>query len=192
MKKTIRIAALAFALLGLSQAALAQMGGRGPQAGGNGNGPGAGTGVGHVLVAPDGKAIFAKRTTTTSGSTTTTTTQLVAVGTSGSVAWTFTPPAEIRDIVLPTGLVVLNAASAPTSTAAGTSQLVALNLASGAQAWSVAVDGMLNDLQATSSGLLAVVSKTTAAASTDTQAAVAHTLVSYTLSGTVAWSLALD
>lgn len=190
--RTIRIAAVALALAALSGPALAQMGGMGHRGGGNGVGPDMARGDGRVLVAPDGKAILVKRTTTSSGSTTTTTVELVAVGTSGTVAWTFTPPADIGQIALPSGLVVLNAVTPGSSAASATSQLVALNLSSGAHAWSLAVDGMVHDLQVTPTGLLGVVSKYAATTGTATQGAVSRSLVSISLSGSVAWTLALD
>ncbi len=202
--KIIRIAAIALVLVGLSNAAVAQMGGQGPRGGGNGagmsgpggmggpGGPGGPGMAGDVVVAPDGKALLVKRTTTTSGSTTTTTTQLVAISTAGSVAWTWTPPAGIHDLALPTGLVVVTAVTPGTSTAAGTAQLVALNLASGSQAWSLPVDGMIQNLEVTSTGLLGIVSKYVAATGSATQGTVSRSLVSINLSGSIVWTLALD
>lgn len=196
--KIIRIAAIALVLVGLSNPAVAQMGGQNPRGGGNGagtagpGGPGGPGGAGQFLVAPDGKALLVDRTTTTSGSTTTTTSQLVAISTSGTVAWTWTPPAEIREIALPTGLVVVTAVTPGTSSAASTAQLVALNLGSGAQVWSLPVDGMIHDLEVTSTGLLGIVSKSVAATGTATQGTVSRSLVSINLSGSIVWTLALD
>lgn len=155
-------------------------------------GPGGPGGIGRVLVASDGKAILVKHTTTTSGSTTTTSTALEAVSTAGAVAWTWTPPAGIREIVLPNGLVVVSTATAATTTTAASAQLVGLNLGSGAQAWSTSIDGMLNDLQVTPTGLLGIVSKTVAATGSATQATVTRSLVAFNLSGGIVWSLALD
>ena len=191
MNRILRIAAVALVALALSNAAVAQMGGRGPGPGGNGNGTMAGPGPSgaHPFVAPDGKALLVKRTTTSSGATTTTTVQLVAVSTAGTVAWTHTPANDVRDLSFPSGLVAFVSAA---QGQAATSQVVALNLASGTQAWAATFDGMVGDLEVTSSGLLAVVSKSTAATGTDTQGTVTRTLVSINLSGNVAWSLALD
>lgn len=199
--KIIRIAAIALVLVGLSNAAVAQMGGQGPRGGGNGagmsgpggmGGPGGPGMAGDVVVASDGKALLVKRTTTTSGSTTTTTTQLVAISTAGSVAWTWTPPAEIHDLALPSGLVVVTAVTPGTSSAAGTAQLIGLNLNSGAQAWSLSIDGMIQNLEVTSSGLLGIVSKYVAATGSATQGTVSRSLVSINLSGSIVWTLALD
>ncbi len=199
--KIIRIADIALVLTGLSNAAVAQMGGQGPRGAGNGagmsgaggmGGPGGPGMAGEVVVASDGKALLVKRTPTASGSTTTTTTQLVAISTAGTVAWTWTPPAEIRDLALPTGLVVVTAVTPGTSTAAPAAQLVALNLASGSQAWSLPVDGMIQNLEVTSTGLLGIVSKYVAATGTATQGTVSRSLVSVNLSGSIFWTLVLD
>lgn len=171
--------------LSLSGAALAQMDGRGHGMGGP---PGDVPQMsGGLLVAPDGKALFVKRTTATSGSTTTTTTQLVAVSTAGAVAWTWAPPAAIHDIAFPTDLVAV-AVGAANSTAAS-SQIVGLSLASGTQEWSTSLDGMASELTATSNGLLCVVAKV---ATGGTRQTVTRTLVSINNSGAIAWSLPLD
>lgn len=77
-------------------------------------------------------------------------------------------------------------------TAAPATQLVALNLGSGAQAWSTPIDGMINDLQATSTGLLGVVSKYVAPTGTETHGTVSRSLVSINLAGGIVWTLALD
>ena len=89
-------------------------------------------------------------------------------------------------------LLVVTAVTPGTSTAAGTAQLVALNLASGAQAWSLSVDGMIHDLEVTSTGLLGIVSKYVAATGSATQGTVSRSLVSINLSGSIVWTLALD
>jgi len=191
--KLARILVIAAAALAFSDAALAQHGGPGgPGMGPGGGGPGdrGPGGAGPIAVAPDGKAIDVKSTTTTSGSTTTTSIQLVAVSTAGTVAWTWTPPAAIHDIVFPTGLVVV--AVEPQSSTSASSQIVALNLSTGSQAWATPVDGIAGDLHATSSGLLAVVSKYTAPTSSTTPGTVSRSLVSLNLSGTVVWGLSLD
>jgi hypothetical protein len=202
MNKTVRIAAFALLALALSNSAVAQMGGRGPGQGGTGpgagagpgNGPGNGPGPGgdiRPIVAPDGKALLVKRTSTTSGSTTTTTVQLVAVSTAGTVAWTWTPPADLRGIALPTGLVAVTAVT-QSSTAAPTSQVIALNLASGAQVWATSFDGLVGDLQETSTGLLGVVSKYVAPSGSETHGTMTRSLVSINLAGSIVWTLALD
>ena len=162
--------------------------GNGPGAGGPGGGMGpGGPDACPISVASDGKALYQKRTVTTSGSTTTVSVQLVAVGTSGSVAWTWTPPSEIRQIATPAGLVAV--AVAPESSTSSTSSVVGLSLA-GAQVWSTSFDGSVGGLTVTPTGLLAVVSKS----STSTGGAQmgSRSLVSLSLSGSILWTLSLD
>ncbi len=212
--RTLAIAAVA-ATLALSGSALAQRGpggGSGTGSGmgsgmgsgtGQGMGPGGGSGEmgrgpggeGRIQVAPDGTSVYVKRTATTSGSTTTVTEQLVAVSAAGKAIWNWTPPEQIHEIAFPTGLVALTVGTPPATTATATSptsRVVGLNVATGAQMWSTAIDGLVHDLQVSPTGLLAVVTKVTVAGTSTTPPTVAHSLVSINLSGTIAWTYSLD
>jgi outer membrane protein assembly factor BamB len=208
MKSLSRYTALAITVLAFSNFALAQMGGgrggsqgSGPQTGtppagapdgmrGPG-GPGGPNG-GRLVVASDGKALLVQHTAAAS-STSAPTIELVAVNPAGVVAWTWTSPAGIRDIALVSNLVVVSVGgqAATTSTTAVADQLIALNLASGTQAWAASVDGNPGQVTATSNGFLVVVHKVTAATGTATQPTVTRSLVSYDLAGKVVWTLAL-
>ncbi len=192
-----RTLAISFAALTFSTVALAQQRG-GPQPlygfqpGGPAHGRG-GPGGRPVLVAPDGSAVYVKTTTTTSDSTTTTTQQLVDISTTGAVAWTWTPPAAIHDIVFPTGLVAMTAVPRPTSsTSTVTSQVIALNLSTGAQAWTASFDGVVSDLEVSTIGLLCTVSKYTAPSGSSRQGTVSRSLVALSLTGNTLWTYSLD
>jgi hypothetical protein len=189
MTRLSRHFTIALAALVLSSAAFAD--------GGHGLGPGgfgepAGAGPGRLLVAPDGKVLFVQRTTTTSGSTTSMTEKLVALSTSGAVAWTWTPPAGIHEIAFTTGIVAVSVGGDPTSrTTTTTSQIVGVDLSTGAAAWTLTPDGNVEGLEAGSNGILAVIVKSVAATST-TPASVTRTLESITPAGAVAWTYLLD
>ena len=110
------ILALVLAGLGFSGAALAQRSGPpGAFAMGPGGGRGPGFHEGPVVVAPDGTALYVKSSTTTSGSTTTRTEQLVAINTSGAVAWTWTPTGAIRGFAFSGGAVAVAVVPPPPS-----------------------------------------------------------------------------
>ncbi len=188
------IRALVLAAFALSGAAVAQ-GQWPPPARGMGPYGARGPGGFHspVFVAPDGTALYVKTSATTSGSTATRTQQLVAIGTGGAVAWTWTPPAGIRDIAFQGGLVAVAAVPQPSSPgSAVTSQVVGLNLSTGAQNWSASFDGVVGDLKATPNGLLCVVTKVTTSSAPPAAETVSRSLVALDPSGKTLWTVSLD
>jgi len=203
--KLIHRLALTVAFLALSNAALAQAGGGhggpggsggpgggpGGMEGGPGGGPGAGLGGGDVTIAPDGKVLVSERI---AGATATAaaTYKLVAVSTTGTVAWSYTAPAPFHRVVTLPDLVILSFGGDRGSTTATATpgQLVALNLSTGVQTWTATVDGTLGNIEVASNGLVVTVVKTTAATTTAV-ATVTRTLQFISASGTVVWSLAL-
>ena len=152
----------------------------------------AGAGDGRLLVSPDGKILFVQRTTTKSGSTFTSAETLVALSTSGTVAWTWTPPAAIHGIAFTTGIAAVAVGGDPISRTATTpSQIVGLDVSTGAASWTLTPDGDAQGLEAASNGVLAVVVKEVARTST-TPASVTRTLELITPAGAVAWTYLLD
>ena len=83
-------------------------------------------------------------------------------------------------------------AAASATTSAVSPQVVALNLASGTVAWTLATDGEPGGLKATPTGLLAVVTKVTASTGTTTPPTVSRSLVSISIAGKVVWTVSLD
>jgi hypothetical protein len=151
-----------------------------------------GPGDGRLLVSPDGKVLFVQRTTTKSGSTITTAETLVALSTSGTVAWTWTPPAAIHGIAFTTGIAAVAVGGDPISRTATTpSQIVGLDLATGNAAWTLSPEGDVRGLEAASNGVLAVVVNEVARTST-TPPSATRTLELVTPAGAVAWTYALD
>ena len=220
MNKIARTLVLTLATLTIAGTASAQMGGHGAGAGsgtgtgthaGSGpagmpGGPGFGPGAGGVLlVAPDGTTVVvAHEPSTTAG--TPGTSQLIAVAANGSVVWRFSAQGAIHDAVLAGSLVVAavetvtpaaDAATAPTFAAS----VVGLSLATGAQAWSTAVTGSVQALEAAPDGVRALLVERVAAADGTGSAGAgaggaqagtgARTLASFNLSGALLWQVAL-
>ncbi len=222
MIRIARTLVVTLAALTIAGTASAQMGGHGA---GNGTGTGTGTGThagtgpagmpggpgfgpgagGVLLVAPDGTTVVvAHEPSTTAG--TPGTSQLIAVAPNGSVVWRFSAQGAIPDAVLAGSLVVAavetvtpaaDAATAPTVDAS----VVGLSLATGAQAWSTAVTGSVQALEAASDGVRALLVERVAAADGTGSAAAgaggaqagtgARTLASFNLSGALLWQVAL-
>ena len=178
MSSRARFLAISFLAIAVSGAAIAD--------------GGFGTGAGRLLVSPDGKVLFVQSTTSGSGATRTTTETLVALGTSGAVAWTWTSPAAIHGIAFTTGIAAVAVGGDPIRhTSAPPSQIVGLDLSTGAAAWTLTADGDVQGLEAASNGVLAVVVKEVARTST-TLASVTRTLELITPAGVVAWTYPLD
>ncbi len=187
------IPALVLAGLGFSGAALAQRSG---PPGAFGMGPGGGRGPGFhgapVVVAPDGTALYVKSSTTTSGSTTTRTEELVAINSSGAVAWTWTPTGAIRGFAFSGAAVAVAVVPQPSSPGASvTSSVVSLVLATGTQAWSASLNGVVGELKATPTGFLCTVS-TFIAGSGTSRGSVSRALVALDNTGKILWTTPLD
>jgi len=134
-----------------------------------------------------------ERTSTTSGTTTTTTFTLTAISANGTKAWSYNAASAIHRVVTTDGIVVLSLGGDHDRDATTTtpSQLVALNLTTGAQAWTLSIDGNIGDLQGVTGGLLVEVVKVTPASGA-TAASAARTLQFVNTAGAVSWTISLN
>lgn len=213
-KRAAALLGITFMALAISHGAVAQMGGGGMGSGGQGGcggtGPGGGTGGsggpgmgggmgpggqgmngGGLVVAPDGTAyVISKTPSTTTGAAGTSV--LVAVGKNGTQAWEWSAIGGIREPVL-AGSLVITAIGARDGDETPETTVVALQAASGTEAWRVTVDGHAARLEPAGDRILALLVKPTA---TGTAAGSAsgpdRTLVAIDLTGTVLWSFSLD
>lgn len=210
-KRATTFAVITLLALVVSQGATAQMGGGGMGSGGqgscgtgNGNGaggaggPGTGGGMGPggamngggLVIAPDGTSYLVTRTPATSTESAAST--LLAVGPNGQKAWEWTTQGGIREPLLVGGLVVAVVGDADgdqTPEAA----VVALQAASGTEAWRVALDAHVARLEAASDRLVAlVVAPETAASGGSASADPDRSLVAIDLTGHVLWTFDLD
>jgi outer membrane protein assembly factor BamB len=160
-------------------------GGRGP----GGPGPG-GPGFddrrpGGLIIATDG-TVFVRKATS---SGTTTTEQVQAISASGTTLWTATLPTGAERLTLSGNNLI--AVSDTSTTSANittvTSTLTAINTATGAIAWTLTIDGRIDELRPFSGGTYAVV--TTPA--TTSGGTATRTLKAISSSGAILWSIAL-
>ena len=175
MKKVL-IATLT--LLLVAGVAMAQ---RGPMHEGRGPG-GAAPGGGNLIVASNG-TVFVTRVVTDSA-TNSASTQVVAITSSGSQAWTAT--LANRGHLTLSGNVLLSVSDASTGSALS-STITAINIATGATAWTLNQAGHVMDLEPFSGGTYAIV--VTPAATSG--AAATRSLIAISGSGTVLWSVSL-
>ncbi|KAA0252727.1 MAG: hypothetical protein EDX89_17295 [Acidobacteria bacterium] len=213
-KRATTFAVITLLALAVSQGATAQMGGGGTGSGGqgscdgNGNGNGNGTGGaggpgmgggmgpggamngGGLVVAPDGTSYLVTRTPATATETGAST--LVAVGANGQKAWEWTTEGGIREPLLVGTLVVAVVGDADgdqTPEAA----VVALQAASGTEAWRVALDAHVARLEAATDRLVAlVVEPATASSDGSAPADPDRSLVAIDLAGHVLWTFDVD
>ncbi len=193
-----RFLVMTLAALAISFPLLAQGGGRGPGGSmppaGEAKGPG-GPG-GRLIVAADGTSLIVKMAPG-AASTDAPVFQLVAVNSAGVAAWTWTAPAGIRDIKLASGLVIVSVGGGPGPASSGSSsavssQLVALNLTNGAQAWTATADGTFGEVEVASNGVRVIITKCVAATDATAQATCTRALQSLDFAGHILWSFALD
>lgn len=212
-KRAATLLGITFIALAISHGAVAQMGGGGMGNGGQGGcgtGPGGGTGGsggpgmgggmgpggqgmngGGLVVAPDGTAYVTSRTPSTTAGTAGTSV-LVAVGKNGTRAWEWSAVGGIREPIL-AGSLVITAVGARDGDETPEATVVALQAASGTEAWRATVDGHAARLEAAGDRVLALVVKPKATgmgagSSSDPD----RTLVAIDLTGTVLWSFSLD
>ena len=149
-------------------------GGRGPEGGAPGGG--------NLIVASNG-TVFVTRVVTDSA-TNTASMQIVAITSAGSQAWTAT--LANRGHLTLSGNVLLSVSDSSTSSAVN-STITAINITTGATAWTLSQPGRVMELEPFSGGTYATV--VTPAATSG--AAATRSLIAISGSGTVLWSVSL-
>ena len=212
-KRAATLLGITFVALAISHGAVAQMGGGGMGNGGQGGcgtGPGGGTGGsggpgmgggmgpggqgmngGGLVVAPDGTAYVISRTpSTTAGAAASV--ELLAVAKNGTRLWEWSAEGGIREPLL-VGSLVVTAVGARDGDETPEATVVALQAATGTEAWRVTLDGHAARLEAAGDRILALVVKPTAAGTgAGSSSDPDRTLVAIDLTGTVLWSFSLD
>ena len=173
---------IAVAVAAFATVASANGGGHGPGGPGPGvddhGGPGGG-----VLVTSDG-TVLVSTATTTSGVTTV---SVKAISPAGATLWTATLPAGALEAVVSGNVLITESVTEATSTAAASTTLTAISLATGTTAWTLTVEGRVEELRPFSGGTYAVVITPNATSG----ATPVRTLKAISPSGTILWSIAL-
>lgn len=154
-------------------------GGMGEAAGGP-HGEGFGPG-GHLTVATDGTVLI-ERSVTTNG---TTSEELVAIR-NGATAWTAALPDHAR-VELSGAQVIEVIHTTATGATSPATTLTALSVSTGAQAWTLNIDGAVTEVEPFNGGTYAVVVKPAAT----TGGTATRSLVAISTTGTILWSVTL-
>jgi len=149
MKKT-GIAVLAL-LMVATFAVANEHGGPGGPAGGPGHGI---EGDGHLSVAADGTVIV--RRAAASSTTANPVAEVVAIR-NGAIAWSVTLPSPRTEVELSGTQVIEVTDTTASGASTPTTGLTALNVSNGAQAWTLTINGRVEDLTPFSGGTYAVV-----------------------------------
>ena len=178
MKKlSMAIAVMMFAALAFAN---------GPEHGGGPGGPGDfGGGPGGLTVDSNG-TIYLTVETAAGTSTTAPAFAIKAIGSAGATLWTSANFSGEHFELVNSNLIGVSVTRA-TSTTAASSTITALSTATGTQAWTLAVDGIVTDIHPFSGGFYAVV--VTPAATSG--ASATRTLEAISNSGTVLWKVTL-
>jgi hypothetical protein len=126
-------------------------GGPGPAGGPGGRGI---EGDGHLTVAADGTVIV--RRAAASSTTANPVAEVVAIR-NGAIAWSATLPSPRTEVELSGSLVIEVTDTTASGASTPTTGLTALNVSNGAQAWTLSINGRVEDLTPYSGGTYAVV-----------------------------------
>ena len=149
MKKT---AIAVLAILVIATFAVAnEHGGPGPAAGPGGHGI---EGDGHLTVAADGTVIV--RRAAASSTTANPVAEVVAIR-NGAIAWSATLPSPRTEVELSGTQVIEVTDTTASGASTPTTGLTALNVSNGAQAWTLSINGRVEELTPYSGGTYAVV-----------------------------------
>lgn len=184
MKRSLIAAALCL----MATMAFADHGGANGQAGAGPQNGGRDGGIGgaEIIIGNDGTTYVTRHiaaTTSTAAST-----EVRAISATGATLWTVSRPADGGRFVLSGSYLIDTTENAATTTTAATTTLTALSTATGATAWTLTLDGRVNELRPFTGGTLAVVSTPSATAG----ALPTRTLVAISNSGTVLWRVTIS
>lgn len=157
--KAILAVLFSIALLNSTNVASAQSGRQHSVRGGDMNNQS--TGMMDLLVAPDGTVITV-RTAAASGTGTTPQQDVVAINTTGGVAWSWHSDKAVQFSELSGNLVLIASGFGmqySTGTTTATSELVALSLASGSVQWHLTLDGFAMEIEPAQNQIYAIVIK---------------------------------
>jgi hypothetical protein len=135
-------------------------------------------GDGHLSVAADGTAVITRAAA--SSTTANPVAEVIAIR-NGAIAWSATLPSPRTDVELSGAQVIEVTDTAASRASTPTTGLTALSVSTGAQAWTLAMTGRVNDLTPFSGGTYAVV----VIPATTTGGTATRNLVAISSSGTV-------